>query len=163
VLETDKILAGRVVDVPINMSSSKQKKVHYERGTKGKGHRSRDSGVGSSSASDRASLGTSGGAEDSPFDEDQRHILSAVQEALDAANERIRHLEAANSSLNAELSDSNKENRIIKREKSELLHKIDRLKKDLADEQDLSDRLRRESSARSAAAPGKRLVDPSST
>src|SRR5271170_6384087 len=107
------------------MSSPKQKKVHYERCTKGGKsshvHRSsRDSGVGSSSASDRASLGTAPEYV-APFSrqqiEEQRHILSAVQEALDAANERIKHLECINAELNVVLTKSNKENRLLKREK----------------------------------------------
>jgi hypothetical protein len=90
-------------------------------------HRSsRDSGVGSSSASDRASLGT---APDSPFTyqqvDEQRQILGAVQEALDAANEKIRQLEAANAKLNTALFESNKENRLLKREKADLHNKLD--------------------------------------
>lgn len=113
------------------MSSSRTKKnVDFDRGTKpSRSHRhrsSRDSGVGSSSASDRASLGT---APDSPFTyqqvDDQRQILGAVQEALDAANEKIRQLEAATAKLNASLSESNKENRLLKREKAELHNELD--------------------------------------
>lgn len=146
------------------MSSSKPKKVvHYERGTKGgkssHGHRSsgsRDSGVGSSSASDRASLGTSL-ENDTPFSyldiEHQRNTPSAVNEALNAANERIKQLEAANAKLNAQLSDSHKENRSLKREKIELLNKIDFLIEDLEEEKK-NIKSKRDSSPRtSAAAP----------
>jgi hypothetical protein len=123
------------------MFLSTKKKVHYEPGTKGgkssHGHRSsesRDSGVGSSSASDRASLGTSPGI-DAPFSnldiEDQRSRPRAVHEALDAAYEKIRQLEAANIQLNDQLTDSNKENRALKRERIELLNKVDFLMDDL--------------------------------
>ncbi|CAL3962599.1 hypothetical protein PZA11_000286 [Diplocarpon coronariae] len=130
------------------MSSPKQKKVHYERGTKSGSHHhrsSRDSGIGSSSASDRASLGTA--ANESSFDsrqiETQRHNLRAVQEALDAANDKIRQLEAGAARLNALLADSNKENRLLKKEKSELYNRVEHLKDDLEDVRKSNDRLRR--------------------
>jgi hypothetical protein len=119
------------------MSARPKKNVAFERSNKPtKSHHhyrsSRDSGVGSSSASDRASLGTT---DDSPFTreqvEDQRHILGAVQEALDAANEKIKQLEAANARLSIALSESNKENRLLKREKGELLNKLDAVNDDL--------------------------------
>jgi hypothetical protein len=133
------------------MSSSRTKKnVGFERGTKPAKHHhrsSRDSGVGSSSASDRASLGT---APDSPFTyqqvEDQRHILGAVQEALDAANEKIRQLEAANAKLNSALTESNKENRLLKREKGELLNKLDDAMDDLDEKEKTIEKLAREAS-----------------
>jgi hypothetical protein len=124
-------LIARAPKHPITMSSSRTKKnVGFERGTKpAKSHHhhdSRDSGVGSSSASDRASLGT---APDSPFTyeqvRNQRQILGAVQEALDAANEKIRQLEAATAKLNTSLTESNKENRLLKREKAELHNELD--------------------------------------
>jgi hypothetical protein len=145
------------------MFTQKPKKVHYERGTKGDksshGHRStgsRDSGVGSSSASDRASLGTSL-EQDTSFNyldiEDQRNRPGAVREALDAANERIRQLEAANSKLNAQLTESNKENRTLKRERVELLNKVDFLMDDLEDEKKKNERVKREGSPRTSAAP----------
>jgi hypothetical protein len=139
------------------MMSSSKKKVHYERGTKGgKSHHShrssRDSGVGSSSASDRASLGTAP-EHDPPFSyqqiEDQRLNLSAVQEALDAANERIKKLEATTEKLNGLLADSNKENRSLKKERHDLLDQIDELNADLDDEKRLN---RREASPRTGAA-----------
>ena len=147
--------------------TSKQKKVHYERGTKGgKSHHShrssRDSGVGSSSASDRASLGTAP-EHDSPFSyqqiEDQRLNLSAVQEALDAANERIRKLEAANENLNGLLAESNKENRSLKKEKKDLLDQIEELVVDLDHEKRIN---RREASPRTgtAAPSGSRRTTP---
>lgn len=135
--------------------SSTKKHVHYDRGTKGeKTHKhrsSRDSGVGSSSASDRASLGTA--PSDSPFShqqiEDQRHILSVVQEALDAANEKIKALEAHTAQLNTLLAESNKENRLLKREKGDLHNKVEDLFDLLEDERKASERLRRENSPRS--------------
>jgi hypothetical protein len=150
------------------MSSTKQKHVHYDRGTKGgktHGHRSsRDSGVGSSSASDRASLGTA--PNESSFTqqqiEDQRHILSAVQEALDAANERIKSLEAQSAQLNALLAESNKENRLLKREKTDLHNKVEDLLDLLDDERTANERLRRDSSPRSSTSdkPTRRIEAP---
>ncbi|KAL5318774.1 hypothetical protein ACEPPN_013840 [Leptodophora sp. 'Broadleaf-Isolate-01'] len=148
-------------------NTNKQKKVRYEAGTKGSSsshhhhhsHRSsrdQDSGVGSSSASDRASLGTTPNAYPSssqqPFSsqqiETQRHNLRAVQEALDTANERIRQYEARTAELNAALSDSNKENRLLKREKSELFNQIRDLQDDLEVERKRNERIvRRESTA----------------
>jgi hypothetical protein len=132
------------------MSSSRTKKVHYEQGTKGNkphGNRSRDSGVGSCSASDRVSLGT---APDSPSPyEDQRNSLGALQEALDAANERIRQLEAAYAKLNDALSESNKANRQLKREKVELRNQVDNLLDDLEDEK-RANRVAREGDPRSS-------------
>jgi peptidoglycan hydrolase CwlO-like protein len=145
------------------MSSSRGKKVHYERGTKGeKSHRhtsSRDSGVGSSSASDRASLGTSP-LDESPFNyrqiQDQRLSVTALQEALDAANDKIRQLQGDNAKLNSTLAESNKENRAFKKERLELLNKIDDLIDDLEYEKKANEKFRRESSPRtSAAAPSK--------
>ncbi|PBP25665.1 hypothetical protein BUE80_DR003325 [Diplocarpon rosae] len=144
------------------MSSPKQKKVHYERGTKGGSHHhhhhhhhhhrsSRDSGIGSSSASDRASLGTA--ANESPHDrqtETQRHNLRAVHEALDAANDKIRQLEAGAVKLNALLSESNKENRLLKREKSELCNRVEDLKDHLEEARKSNDRPRRGSNRASS-------------
>jgi hypothetical protein len=137
---------------PITMSSSRTKKnvgFTNERGTKhAKSHHyrsSRDSGVGSSSASDRASLGT---APDSPFTyqevDDQRQILGAVQEALDAANEKIRQLEAANAKLNTALFESNKENRLLKREKADLHNKLDDALDDVEAKEKVIEKLARE-------------------
>ena len=144
---------------PITMSAPKSKKVHYERGTtKGskhsshhRHHSSRDSGVGSSSASDRASLGTN--PNEYEFDErqveDQRYNLSVVQEALDAANEEIKHLKALNASLNESLAESHKENRTLKKEKIGL-HKEN---KDLVNAiEELNSTLKRSPSPRTAAA-----------
>ncbi|KAH7346419.1 hypothetical protein BKA65DRAFT_477624 [Rhexocercosporidium sp. MPI-PUGE-AT-0058] len=137
-------------------NTTKQKKVRYEAGTKGSSshHRSsRDSGVGSSSASDRASLGTTPNPSSSNPNhfstsqiETQRLNLRAVQEALDAANERIRYYEASTAQLNAALSESNKENRLLKREKSELFLQVRELQEDLEEERERCERLRRESS-----------------
>jgi chromosome segregation ATPase len=149
----------------MSFSNQKKKKVHYESGTKwstkGWKHRahrsSRDSGVGSSSASDRASLGT---ADESPFTheqiEDQRHILSSVHEALDAANEKIRGLEASHFKLNTALTESTKENRLLKREKEDLFNKVEDLLRALSEERKMNERLRRETSPRT----GERRTTP---
>jgi len=123
------------------------KKVHYDRGrTKDRqhSHRSRrDSGVSSGSASDRASLGP---IPDKPFTsqqrDDQRQILGAVQEALDAANEKIRQLEAANAKLNTALKESNQENRLLKRKRAELHNELDDAIADLESERRTSRRAR---------------------
>jgi hypothetical protein len=138
------------------MSAPREKRVHYERGTKGgkSSHRhSRDSGVGSSSASDRASLGTSP-EYDAPFSrqqiENQRHSLGAVQEALDAAYEKIRQLEESNARLNESLSESNKENRQLKREKQDLMTKIEFM----TEEKRSRDKSRREATSRTSAPSG---------
>jgi hypothetical protein len=150
------------------MSSSNKKHVHYDRGTKGeKTHKhrsSRDSGLGSSSASDRASLGTA--PNDSHFThqeiQSQRHILSVVQEALDAANEKIKALEAHTAQLNTLLGESNNENRLLKREKGELHNKVEDLLDLLEDERKANERLRREGSPRSATSdrPTRRIEAP---
>ncbi|KAG0651230.1 hypothetical protein D0Z07_1884 [Hyphodiscus hymeniophilus] len=145
------------------MSSSRGKKVHYERGTKGSEkhgrHHSRDSGVGSSSASDRASLGTSP-LDESPFNDrqirDQRHSLTALQEALDAAYEKIRQLQSDNAKMNTSLAESNKENRALKKERIELLNRVEDLEEDLEDERKANERFRRESSPRSGGTPPSR-------
>lgn len=130
------------------MSSSKTKKVRYERGTKqGDSRGSRDSGFGS--ASDRASLGT--GVDDSTTSyHHQRHNIDALQEALDAAYDTIKQLELANQKLNESLSESNKENRQLKREKGTLLDRVEELLVDLKEERKVNERLRRETSPRSA-------------
>ncbi|PVH87609.1 hypothetical protein DL98DRAFT_251633 [Cadophora sp. DSE1049] len=133
-----------------NSPNSTKKKVHYERGTKGSSHNhrsSRDSGVGSSSASDRASLGTTPN-NSTPFSsaqiETQRHNLHAVQEALDTANEKIRQYEARTQKLNAALAESNKENRTLKREKADLHNRVEDLLDELDVERKKSERIRRE-------------------
>ena len=137
------------------MPSSGGKKVHYERGTKGSEkhgrHDSRDSGFGSSSASDRASLGTSP-LDESPFNyrqiQDQRHSLTALQEALDAANEKIRQLHSYNAELNASLTESNRENRSLKKANNELWKRVDVLTYDLEDERKANEKSHRESYSR---------------
>lgn len=147
------------------MSSPREKKVHYERGTKGekeKSHRhhsSRDSGFGSSSASDRASLGTSP-LDESPFNhrqiQDQRNSVAALQEALDAANEKVRQLEAANARLNSSLAESNREVRLLKKERLNIERKNDELMDDLEDMRVVHEKYRREGSPRTGhAAPSK--------
>jgi hypothetical protein len=120
------------------------KKVHYEqkiRQTRAYRNVSRDSGVDDDSdGSDRASLGT---APDSVLpDDEKRPILSAVQEALDAANEKIRQLEAANATLVIALTEGKKEDRLLKREKARFLDKVDDALDDLVDEEIISGRER---------------------
>lgn len=135
------------------MSSSKQKMEHYEGYTKRPSHRqhgSRDSVIGRSGASDRVSLGTA--LNEDPFDnrqvKDQRRNLRAVQEALDAAYDRIKHLEISNTSMNESLTNINRENRALKKEKNGLVKENE----DLLDViENLNKRLKRESSPRSAA------------
>jgi hypothetical protein len=133
-------------------SSSNKKKVHYTSSTKGKSSHSkeskrssRDSGVGSSSASDRASLGTS---HDSPFDsqdlQHQRHNPSALSEALDAANDTILSLQEANEHLKSLLKEASKEKRSLKEEKLDLITEVESLGKELSDERRAHDKLRRE-------------------
>lgn len=149
------------------MSSSKPKKVvHYERGTKAPSHRhhnSRDSGVGSSS-SDRATVHDDEEIHHQQDFEKQPQNLRVVQEALSAAKEHIKHLEATIKTLNADLGDSNKENRTLKKEKSGLLRDNQDLVKEkdglLSENQDLVEVIedlnlklkKRESSPRSSMA-----------
>ena len=140
------------------MSSNRGKKVHYERGTKGekshRHHNSRDSGVGSSSASDRASLGTSPVGDDFNYHQiqNQRLSVTALQEALDAANEMIRQLQEENAKLSASLAESNKENRAFRKERLELLNKVDDLMDDLEYEKRVNEKFKRESSPRTGGA-----------
>lgn len=139
------------------MSSSKPKKVSHERGTsksfsQHKHKSSRDSAIGSTSASDRASVGTAV-HQDAPLKdselEDQRYNLRVVQEALNAAYDRIKKLEASHTSLNDSLAQSHKENRALKKEKSGLLRENEDL---LGAIDDLNKKLRREASPRAMAA-----------
>jgi hypothetical protein len=51
---------------------------------------------------------------------EQKYNLGAIQEALDAANHKILELQAANEKLDGVLSESNKENHLLKREKANL-------------------------------------------
>ncbi|CAG8950167.1 hypothetical protein HYFRA_00008404 [Hymenoscyphus fraxineus] len=125
------------------MFSNKPKKnvhVHYSSTTKGgkssSSHHaprdSRDSGIGSSSASDRASIGTS--PYESPFNsqeiQNQRQNPNALNEALNAANERNGRLEENIIDLKDELKDSNKENRRLRKEKSDTLEENQSLLKE---------------------------------
>ncbi|KAN0104749.1 hypothetical protein V8E51_010494 [Hyaloscypha variabilis] len=122
----------------MSSGASNTKKVHYERGTKGKQDRhrsSRDSGVGSSSASDRAAPDT---APDYSFPLNDEKNISVFREALDAANEKIKELQAANAKLSQALAESHKENRLLKREKVQLLNKLDDAIDDLENERRMS-------------------------
>ena len=69
-----------------------------------------------------------------------------MREALDAANEKVRLLEAANLKLNQLLTGSNKENRLMKRENAELHNKPDDAKNDREHERRLNRRGREQSS-----------------
>jgi hypothetical protein len=139
-----------------SLSNQKKKKAYFKWSTKGWKHRahrsSRDSGVGSSSAFDRASLGT---INESPVTyeqfEDQRHTLSSVRDALDAANEKIRALEASYFKLNTALTESNKENRLLEREKEDLFNKIKDLLSALSDEKEINKRLGGDTSPRTGS------------
>ncbi|KAK0119988.1 hypothetical protein ONS95_011409 [Cadophora gregata] len=152
-----------------NSTNSTKKKVHYERGTKGASHHhrsSRDSGVGSSSASDRASLGTTPNNNTSFSNaqiETQRHSLRAVQEALDAANDRIKRYEASTQKLDAALTESNKENRLLKKEKAELCNKVEDLLDALDDERERNARLRREVQGQVSSSSSSRNSPPRSS
>lgn len=155
-------------------SSDNKKKVHYTASTKGKsshshskGHShksSRDSGVGSSSASDRASLGTS--PNDSPFNSQeiqfQRHNPTALAEALDAANEKIRQLEEANEHLKYLLKESNREKRSFKEEREDAIKECENLGHDLAEEKKAHDKLRREVGRAKPAISSSRHSPPAS-
>ncbi|TVY81255.1 Pyridoxamine 5'-phosphate oxidase family protein ustO [Lachnellula suecica] len=136
-------------------SSSNKKKVHYTASTTGKsshshskGHShksSRDSGVGSSSASDRASLGA---PNDTPLNSQelrsQRHNPTALAEALDAANDKIRELMENNEQLKHMLKESNKEKRSLREEKNDLIKEVEDLGEELDHEKRAHDKLRRE-------------------
>ncbi|TVY67548.1 hypothetical protein LSUE1_G007600 [Lachnellula suecica] len=155
------------------------KKVHYTAGTKGKsssrrGRHNYDSGIGSSDASDRASLGTpnkfvssarssrdsgvgassaSDRASLNTFDNtplntqklySQRHSPTALGEALDAANETISELVKSNEQLKQLLYESNKENRALKIEKNDLIKEAEHLGEELDHERRAHDKPRRE-------------------
>jgi hypothetical protein len=154
------------------MSSSKEKKnsSKHERGSSSskpssssshKKHHSRDSAIGSSitTASDRASVGTA--VEDEVFTrttiEEQRYNLNSVQEALDAAYVKIKALEKKNEKLNDELSDSHKEIRTLKKERSGYLKEQQDLIRII---DDLNAKLDKEPSPRSKAAS---MARPSSS
>ncbi|TVY42744.1 Pyridoxamine 5'-phosphate oxidase family protein [Lachnellula subtilissima] len=157
-------------------SSSNKKKVRYTESTMGKssnphsrGHShksSRDSGVGSSSASDRASVGDT---TESPFNSQeiqyQRHNPTALAEALDAANEKIRELFEQTEHLQRLLKDSNKEKRSLKGEKNDLLIEVEDLGHELKEEKRAHDKLRKESGQRIATSNSsstRRSTPPSS-
>ncbi|TVY43341.1 Pyridoxamine 5'-phosphate oxidase family protein [Lachnellula occidentalis] len=158
------------------MSSSNKKKVRYTESTMGKssnshskGHShksSRDSGVGSSSASDRASVGDT---TESPFNSQeiqyQRHNPTALAEALDSANEKIRELFEHTEQLQRLLKESNKEKRSLKEEKNDLLTEVEDLVHELKEEKRAHDKLRKETGQRvttSSSSSTRRSTPPSS-
>jgi TolA-binding protein len=71
-------------------------------------------------------------------------------EVLDAAYEKIRQIEAANTQLNAQLTDSNKEIRALRRERIELLNKAEFLMDDLENEKKRNQKLNSRHSATSS-------------
>ena len=78
--------------------------------------------------------------------------MTALQEALDAANDKIRQLQGDNAKLNSSLAESNKENRALRKERIELLTKVDELSEDLDDERKANAKSRREASPRTGGA-----------
>ena len=141
----------------------KDSKSHHERGastskpssSSHKKHHSRDSAIGSSitTASDRAAVGTATKDEvfqSSTITEDQRYDLKAVQGALETAYEKIKILEKKNERLDAELAESHKEIRTLKKERSGYLKE----REDLLDMIDqLNAKPEKDNSPRSKAAP----------
>jgi len=137
------------------MSSSRHTdRKKHERGSKSSRHQnsySIDSGVGSSSASDRASLGTS--PDNANFYvQDQRNNLAALREALDAANKENRDQANEILKLEALLAESNRDKRSLQRENKELNVKFERVLEELDDEKRLNARFKRDS-PRTDAAP----------
>lgn len=63
--------------------------------------------------------------------------------AIDAANDKIRHLENMYEELKEELREDHRENRILKQEKTEALKDIERLTNDLVLEKREGEKLRR--------------------
>lgn len=89
---------------------------------------------------------------DRPFNsqeiQNQRHNPNALNEALDAANEKIRRLEDNYAELKDQLKDCHRENRLLKQEKMEAMKENDMLKDELAIERRDNDKLRREAHSR---------------
>jgi hypothetical protein len=110
------------VDTPL--VSHKQKSGIFEHGTTPAKHyrSSRDSGVGSTDSDTSYQSSLRIASSDGTYYEVE--ILSAVQEALDFANEKIRQLEAANTKLNPALAEATRKNRFLMREKLELLNEL---------------------------------------
>lgn len=133
-----------------------KKKVHYTSTTKGKSSSSRnkfkdsgdtDSGIGSSiDSSSRASRASFD--DESPFDsqelQNQRHNPNALNEAFNAANERIRRLEDNVADLNEELKESHREIRLLKQAKYAAFERENELANGLDVERRNNDKLRRE-------------------
>lgn len=117
------------------------KHVRYTSSTKGpSSHRSRDSGIGSSHSSQGASLGTA-----EAYDaEDQRRSPRALQNALNAANDRINQLEEANERFNKLLKEKSRDRRSLEGEREDLLAENSLLKQDVDKLKKDNERLRRE-------------------
>lgn len=134
-------------------SKSQKKTVHYESDSKKhKSRSSRDSGIGSSSSasrSDRASSGSSAG--EASFThrdiDDQRYNIRALQEALDAANEKVARKDEIIASLNVELADSNKDRRSLRRHNSSLLAQVEELQAALEKSKKANEKQRRSSAS----------------
>jgi hypothetical protein len=148
------------------VKSSKEKKVHYATGTKGKSshsqtkshaHRSNhDSGIGSSSASDyisdEALLRTKYSSYNTEDVRNQRSGPTALVEALDVAQDKARELREENERLQSMLKEINKEKRTLREDKNDLIKEIEDLGQELEDEKRAHNRLRREVGGRRPAA-----------
>ena len=142
----------KVEEKEIAFSRRESKKIYYSRDPK-YDRASRDSGIGSSSASDGASL-SDASLHELPFTyrriQDQRHTVTALQEALDAANNKVRQLEANNARLAASLTESNKEALALTKERLDLEKKNYELMDDLKEQRRFGESLRGEKIASSS-------------
>ncbi|RDW66039.1 hypothetical protein BP6252_09674 [Coleophoma cylindrospora] len=92
-------------------------------------HRSRDSGIGSSNSSQRASLGTA--EPTSRYDtEQQSRSVRDLQNALAAANERVAKLEEANEEFEEVLKARSRERRKVEQERDDLSKENQRLRRE---------------------------------
>ncbi|RDW72161.1 hypothetical protein BP5796_08195 [Coleophoma crateriformis] len=92
-------------------------------------HRSRDSGIGSSNSSQRASLGTA--EPTSRYDtEQQSRSVRDLQNALDAANERVASLEAANAEFKELMKARSRDRRKLEQDNEDLSKENQRLRRE---------------------------------
>jgi hypothetical protein len=152
---------------------SSKKKVHYTASNKGKSshshshrHRSNyDSGIGSSSATDREDLESLDTASsNSQGLQDQRHDPVALSEALDAANDMVKELNEEDYPLLRLLQESTRERRNLVQENIGLLKENETLKQELDQQKSALERLRREvsggGSRRSMVPPNQPITRP---
>lgn len=139
----------RLTSIDPPPATSKAKKYAIDdSGAKGRrGRSSRDSGIGSSSSSTGVEYNLSS-APQSIIVTPLYLALTAAQEALDTANEKIRVLERHSASLESLVGESSKENRLLKRGKGELHIRVEYLQDELDDRRKDNDRLGRKSSRR---------------